>query len=267
MIQERTTELENKNLGLSKSQQAMSYLIEDANIVGEKLRDNVIQLENTNIELESFSYSVSHDLRAPLTRMDGFSKALLDFYGDKLDEKGKHYLNRIRVSSMKMSGLIDDLLKLSKITRHDIFIQNANITIIAKQVFDELLAANSDRKVEVIIKPLIECQCDPHLIKILLENIISNAWKFTANTDKANIEIGTKEVENIEVIYIKDNGAGFDMKYHNDLFKPFQRLHSDEKYTGTGIGLAIVQRIINRHKGKIWAESEIDIGTTFYFYV
>ncbi len=266
-MHENNIELKVRNNKISESKQALTNLLEDVNEASEKLREANTQLKNTNNELESFSYSVSHDLRAPLTRMDGFSKALLDFYSDNLDEKGKHYLNRIRVSSQIMAGLIDDLLRLSRITRHEILMQKIDISKIAKQVIDNLVNDNPEREVKAKIKELILIKCDPHLIKILLQNIISNAWKFTTNTEKSKIEIGTMEIENREVIYIKDNGAGFDMKYHDNIFKPFQRLHSDDDYKGSGIGMAIVQRIINRHSGKIWAESKVNIGTTFYFYV
>lgn len=271
---ERTAKLEEQNEKLRYSQQAMSFLIEDANVISEQHRKNVISLQNANEELESFSYSVSHDLRAPLTRMDGFSKALLDMYKHQLNDQGKHFIDRIRASSKTMAGLIDDMLALSRLSRHTIQLSLVNISELSHTIINNLIADDSNVKTDIKIQESIVLNGDEKLINILLENLISNAWKFAANKPTRKIEIGMVEIDDNQVVFVKDNGDGFDMKYHDTIFKPFQRLHSDTNFKGTGIGLAIVKRIVNRHNGKIWAKSEIEdlienkaSGTIIYFYV
>ena len=217
-------------------------------------------------EMEAFSYSVSHDLRAPLRSMDGFSKALLDIYGEKLDDRGKDYLRRIRESSQKMGELIDALLALSNIGRNEIKYQKIDISKISNEIISNLKKIHPERIVETKIAEGLEVTGDPVLLFTLLENLIGNAWKYSARKEKALIEIGEIIEDERKVILVRDNGAGFDMKYSDKLFRPFQRLHLPADFEGTGIGLATALRIIDRHNGKIWATSEPGKETTFYFY-
>ncbi|MCK4663269.1 MAG: PAS domain S-box protein [Bacteroidales bacterium] len=265
MIQERTAELNSKNKGLIESQQAMSFLIEDVNETRDKLRSLVNQLENSNRELESFSYSVSHDLKAPLRAIDGFSKILLEDYSSSLDKQGQHYLKRARAATQKMGQLIDVLLNLSRVGRKQLNIKEINIESIANEVYKSLEDERKERKINFIINKCPQINADYNLMQIALTNMLSNAIKFTKNKETAKIEIGSKTENKQTVFFIKDNGAGFDMKYEDELFSPFKRLHDADEYEGTGIGLAIVKRIINRHRGSIWVKSEINKGTTFYF--
>lgn len=220
------------------------------------------ELETVNREIEAFSYSVSHDLRAPLRSMDGFSQALIEDYADKLDAHGMDYLRRIRQGSQTMSLLIDDMLKLSRVTQAEIHYDKVNLSELVKSVADRLKASQPERQVELKIAPEITTRGDFALLRIALQNLLENAWKFTSGCPQAEIEFGSTETT---TFFIKDNGAGFDMAYADKLFTPFQRLHSDREYPGNGIGLAIVERIIRRHGGRIWGESKINQGTTFYF--
>lgn len=264
-IKIRTESLDLQKEHLKRSQKALSFLLEDMDEAREELLIANQYMRAANEELESFSYSVSHDLRSPLTRLDGFSKALLDLYGDKIDEKGKHYLERIRVSSQHMAALINDLLSLSRITRSDINKQKVNLSDISNKIIDEIKETNKARITEIQVEEGLMAFGDKTLIKSLLENLISNAFKFSRNKDITIIEIGkTIHKDNI-YFFVKDNGEGFDMQYYNKLFAVFQRLHSNEEFPGTGIGLASVSRIISKHNGKIHAESEIGKGATFYF--
>ena len=231
----------------------------------EKVRERTIQLEASNRELEAFSYSVSHDLRAPLRGMDGFSQALLEDYADKLDETARNYLNRIRNSTQKMAELIDDLLKLSKVTRVEIQLNRIDITEIVQEIMIELQQENPERIVNWKIHDLLKARADISLLKIVLRNLIGNAWKFTSKHPVANIEVGSFVKDGKTVYFVKDDGAGFDMTYSEKLFKAFQRLHALNDFDGTGIGLAIVGRIISRHGGRVWAEGVPEKGATFYF--
>ncbi|MCD4773042.1 MAG: PAS domain S-box protein [Bacteroidales bacterium] len=260
-------EIEKKTKNLKKSQQSLTYLLEDVNEARVELENSNRKLSIINKELEAFSYSVSHDLRAPLTRMDGFSQALLETYSDKLDEQGKHFLNRIRSSSRHMAKLIDDMLALSRISRKEIYRQQIHFSQIAKEVSDDLIKAYPKRKVDLKIEQGLSAYVDQKFIVILLENLFGNALKFTGKKKNAVIEFGKKTIDDKKVFFIKDNGAGFNMKYYNKIFVAFQRLHHEEDFPGTGIGLAIVQRIINKHNGKIWAESEEGKGSVFYFWL
>ncbi len=223
------------------------------------------ELEIANKELEAFSYSVSHDLRAPLRGIDGFSLAVLEDYGEKLDEQGKSYLNRIRKSSQLMGLLIDDMLKLSRTTRAEIHLEEVNLSEMAQSIAEELKQAQPERTAEFVIFPSVVVKGDKILLSALLRNLLENSWKFTGNIPEACIEFGTFKKNDGAVYFVKDNGAGFDMKYADKLFKPFQRLHSQTEYPGTGIGLANVFRIVRRHGGKVWAEGEQDKGATIYF--
>ncbi len=226
-------------------------------------------LKNINKELEAFSYSVSHDLRAPLRSIDGLSQALLEDYSDKLDEQGKDYLKRVRNASQKMSDLIDDILKLSRINKNELSIEKVNISELANEIVMELTRAFKKRDVlieNIFIEKNMFAFCDKKLMKIALENLIENAFKYTSKNIERIIEINVKFNENGEnIFYVKDNGVGFNMKFADKVFSAFQRLHSQNEFEGTGIGLATVKRILNRHHGRIWVESKEGQGTTFYF--
>jgi light-regulated signal transduction histidine kinase (bacteriophytochrome) len=223
------------------------------------------ELELVNKELEAFSYSVSHDLRAPLRSIDGFSQALLEDYEDKLEAQGKDYLGRVRAASQRMSQLIDDLLNLSRVTRAEVRYEKVNLSALAKAIAAELRETQPERRVEFVIGEDITAHGDSHLLRVLLENLLSNAWKFTSKHPRARIEFGAIQLEGRSLYFVRDDGAGFDMDYANKLFTPFQRLHTETEFPGTGIGLATVQRIIRRHGGTIWAEGEVEKGATFYF--
>jgi PAS domain S-box-containing protein len=230
-----------------------------------RVQERTEQLESVNQELEAFSYSVSHDLRAPLRAMDGFSKIMLDEYGGSLDEQGLDYLKRIRGASMRMTQLIDDLLKLSHISHSELKIRDVDLCALAGEVVGELRALNPDRQVEVTLMPQLVVRADRGMMHIVLENILGNAWKFTRKRETAHIELGVCWMNGEPVIFLKDDGAGFDMANAQKLFGAFQRLHSLKDFEGNGIGLAIVQRIIHLHGGKIWAEGAVNQGATFYF--
>jgi len=225
------------------------------------------ELQSANKELETFSYSVSHDLRAPLRSVDGFSQILLEDYSDALDEQGKHYLQRARASTQKMGQLIDDILNLSRIGRQAMKKKKINMVSIARETYNSLEDEWKGRKVDFNVHKCPPAAADLNLIKIVFMNLLSNALKFTGNRKEAKIEVGSETKDEQTVFFVKDNGVGFDMKYADKLFAPFQRLHRPEEYEGTGIGLANVQRIIHRHGGRIWVESKVGKGTTFYFTV
>ena len=267
LIRERTAELEKRVSEVEQLNSAMVNLMEDLRISNESLKTTTHQLANANKELEAFSYSVSHDLRAPLRSVDGFSQILLEDYLDTLDEKGKHYLERARAGTQKMGQLIDDILNLSRIGRQAMKMKKINIVSIAREVYNSLEDEWKGRKVDFNIHKCPPAAADPNLIKIVFMNLLSNALKFTGNRKEAKIEVGSETKDEQTVFFVKDNGVGFDMKYADKLFTPFQRLHRVEEYEGTGIGLAIVQRIIHRHGGRIWVESKVGKGTTFYFTV
>lgn len=231
----------------------------------EQLVSRTAQLESSNKELESFSYSVSHDLRSPLRGIDGWSLALLEDYGDRLDDKGRTYLNRVRSETQRMGSLIDDLLKLAKITRKEIEWKKVNLTDLANIVILRLKEEYAGKKIKFNVHPDLTTQGDSHLFEILLTNLIGNSCKFTSKVDEAQIEFGKTIVNGKDVFFIKDNGAGFNMANAQNLFGAFQRLHKQSEFQGSGIGLAMVNRIINLHQGRVWAESEVNKGATFYF--
>lgn len=232
----------------------------------ERVRDRTAQLEAANNELEAFAYSVSHDLRAPLRAIDGFSQAVVEDYGDELDETGHDYLQRVRGASQKMGSLIDDLLQLSRITRVELTRDRVDLSAMAREIVDELRAESPDRAVEVVIEPDLTADVDQRLMKTALANLLGNAWKYTGKLEDANIKFGSEVDERGRRVYhVVDNGAGFDMRYADKLFQPFQRLHREDEFPGTGIGLATVRRVIRRHGGDVWAEGAVDEGATFYF--
>lgn len=223
------------------------------------------QLEVANKELEAFSYSVSHDLRAPLRTVDGFSQVLLEDYADRLDDQGKEHLARIRQGCQQMGELIDDLLNLAWVIRHEIKTEPSDLVSIGQAVMQSLMKADPDRRVEFISPARLPVTGDPGLLRAALENLIGNAWKFTGKQKGGRIELGATQEGGETIYFVKDNGAGFDMSYANKLFGAFQRLHSQEEFPGTGIGLATVQRIVHRHGGRIWARGAVDAGATFQF--
>ena len=231
----------------------------------ELVEHRTAELAATNQELESFSYSVSHDLRAPLRGLVGFSQALLEDYTDKLDEQGKHYLSRISAAGQRMSELIDDMLTLSHVTRSQMQRETVDLSAMAKQIAAVLREGQAERKVEFVIPDGLVVAADKRLLEAALENLLGNAWKFTGGHPTATIEFGVTDVQNEQVYFVRDDGAGFDMAYVDKLFGAFQRLHTEEEFPGTGIGLATVQRIVRRHGGRVWGEGEIEKGATFYF--
>ena len=231
----------------------------------EQLKQSNTELEASNKELEAFSYSVSHDLRAPLRSMEGFSSALIEDYAEKLDEQGKKYLRHVQESSELMGHLIDDLLKLSRVTRSEMNYEEVNLSELVKKIAAELAAAEPGRKIELKIAPNITANGDRNLLRLALNNLLGNAWKFSSKVASPRIEMGITERNGKRAYFIRDNGAGFDMAYVDKLFKPFQRLHAASMFPGTGIGLATVQRIVRRHGGEVWAESKPGEGATFYF--
>ena len=231
----------------------------------QRVRERTTRLETANRELEAFSYSVAHDLRAPLRSIDGFSQALLEDCADKLDEEGKAYLGNVRESAQQMAQLIDDLLGLSRLSRAELSRSRIDLTDIARAVVARLQRDHPDRMVEFVVPEGVAAVGDERLLGIVLENLLGNAWKFTSKRSQARIEFGQRCEDGHSVYFIRDNGDGFDMAYVRKLFGVFQRLHSASEFEGTGIGLATVQRIIHRHGGRVWAEGEVDRGATFYF--
>jgi light-regulated signal transduction histidine kinase (bacteriophytochrome) len=234
-------------------------------LLTENLKEQTARLEDVNQELEAFSYSISHDLRAPLRRLDGFSQALLEEASDKLNDNEKGYLERIRSNSQLMAQLIDDLLNLSKLTRANIQYREVNLSQIAREILSIQQEQEHERHLDTHIEEGLIVQGDKNLLQIALQNLLLNAWKFTCNKDIANIEVGKLSLEGKEVYFVKDNGAGFNMEYVDKIFGAFQRIHRTDEFPGTGIGLAIVQRIIHRHGGKIWAEGQVNKGASIYF--
>jgi light-regulated signal transduction histidine kinase (bacteriophytochrome) len=231
----------------------------------EALRHAKTVAEAAGKELEAFSYSVAHDLRAPLRSIDGFSQALIEDCADRLDAEGRRYLKHVREAAQQMGQLIDDLLNLSRVTRAELRRERVDLSELARSVLATLKDAQPDRAVEWVIEDGLVAQADLRLLHVVLTNLLGNAWKFTAKRASARIEFAAKAGEHPPVFFVRDNGAGFDARYADKIFGVFQRLHTAREFEGTGIGLATVQRIIRRHGGRIWAEGEIDRGATFFF--
>lgn len=229
-----------------------------------RVRERTAQLEALNKELEAFSYSVSHDLRAPLRSIRGFTEVLLDRYAPQLDAKGQEFLKRVSDSSQHMDRLIEDLLKLSRVGRAELKKQAIDLTAITWSVIADLQKAEPERKVEITVQPGLRAYGDERLVRVALDNLLRNAWKFTGKVAEPEITIG-RTTDGERPFFVRDNGAGFDMTYASRLFGVFQRLHTSSEFPGTGVGLATVQRIINRHGGRVWAESKLNDGATFYF--
>jgi signal transduction histidine kinase len=225
----------------------------------------VEEVKRANAELEAFSYSVAHDLRAPLRAIDGFSQALQDGYADKVDEQGRHYLVRLCENSRRMGQLINDLLGLSRVTRGELRRAKFDLAAQAREIAARLQRSSPERSVAFVIPPSLPVNGDPNLMLAALDNLLGNAWKYTVRKERARIELGRERRDGYDVYFVRDDGAGFDMAFANKLFKPFSRLHSPDEFEGTGIGLATVQRIISRHGGRIWGEGRVGEGATFYF--
>lgn len=224
--------------------------------------------DHANRELEAFSYSVAHDLRAPLRSIDGFSNVLLADYSDKpLDQQGRHYLERVRAGTQRMGALIDDLLSLARLTRTPLTRERIDLTFLAQKIIGELAGRDSARNVDVQVADDLVILADRSLLVVMLENLLGNAWKFTSKQSLARIEVGQEEYGkgDEKVFFVRDNGAGFEMEYAKRLFAPFQRLHAEADFPGIGIGLATVHRIVARHAGRVWAEAKVGRGATFFF--
>jgi signal transduction histidine kinase len=232
----------------------------------QRVRERTRQLETAFGEMEAFSYSISHDLRGPLRGIDGFGHALLEEYGDRLDPQGRHYLERIRAGAQRMGGIMDDLLELSRLSRHAMVPAEVDLSAQVRQLVQELEQAGPEpRRVELAIQDGLRVQADPRLMRMVLGQLLSNAWKFTSRRDNARIEFGAAEDQGVPTFFVRDNGVGFDMAYAGKLFGAFQRLHDPADYPGTGVGLAFAQCILLRHGGRIWAEAAVDQGATFFF--
>ena len=243
-VAERTHELEERN---------------------EALRRNAAELAASNTELDAFAYSVSHDLRAPLRSIDGFSQVLLEDYAARLDEAGRDSLQRVRAATQRMGTLIDDLLKLARVTRAEMRTEAVDLSGMAQDIAAELQRTTPARQVEFAIAPGLGARGDPRLLRVALDNLLRNSWKYTAKQAQPRIEFASIQVNGTRAFMVRDNGAGFDMKYADKLFGVFQRLHSASEFEGTGVGLATVRRIITRHGGRTWAEGAVGQGATFYF--
>jgi light-regulated signal transduction histidine kinase (bacteriophytochrome) len=251
---------------LSDSQKAVINILDDFQIEKIKVEQTNQELILSNKELEAFSYTVSHDMRAPSRAINGFARIFEKKYADKLDEEGKALLNTIISEAIRMGQLIDDLLAFSRLGRKEVQKVKTDANAIVNAVLEELVREQEEyKKTKVIVNSLPHITCDMVLMRQVFTNLISNAMKFSSKKENAIVEIGYKEEGENFIFYIRDNGAGFDMKYYNKLFGVFQRLHDSHEFQGTGIGLAIVNRIVTRHGGKVWAESQLNIGSTFYF--
>jgi signal transduction histidine kinase len=256
---------ERQNLHLLEEIDERKRAVEESEQLAESLRRQTEELESANKELAAFSYSISHDLRAPLRGMDGFSQALLEDYGDQLDDTARDYLGRIRRASQRMADLIDAILTLSRATQGELRRRKVDLSALAEGVVEELRYTAPERDVQISVQSGIEVVGDERMLRVALQNLLGNAWKFTARCDSPDIAFGTTERDGKTVYYVQDNGAGFNMTYADRLFTAFQRLHRSDEFEGTGIGLASVRRIINRHGGDVWAESRPGEGATFYF--
>ncbi|ARV60702.1 histidine kinase [Nostocales cyanobacterium HT-58-2] len=246
-----------------------SVAVENVQVYSEleqRVRERTSQLEFLNQELQAFSCTISHDLRSPLRSILGFSELLQRKYNNQLDEQGKQYLNRVSTSAKRMNTQIDEMLSLHKLTRVEIKRATVDLSSIAKEILSSLKAVEANRQVETYVAEGLTVDGDPVLLRVMLENLLSNAWKYSSKVQQARIEVGmTTETDGSSVFYVRDNGAGFDMTRADKLFRPFQRLHSDNEFPGTGVGLASVKRIIQKHGGRIWVDAAVGQGVTFYF--
>ncbi len=264
-VQERTAKLAASNGELIREVAERKRAEDDIRKLNAQVVQRSAQLEASNKELEAFSYSVSHDLRAPLRGIDGFSQAVLEDYDEKLDDSGRSYLQRVRAASQRMSLLIDAMLNLARLTRAEIRTQTFDLSRIVSGILDDLQNMEPEREVECVVTPNLIATADPELLRAVLENLLGNAWKFTRDQSNPRIEFGHRQYKGQAAYFVKDNGAGFDMTYAHKLFGTFQRLHAYTEYPGVGVGLATVHRIIQRHGGQIWPEGVVNEGATFHF--
>lgn len=268
-IQQREAELQEANIALQAEIREHRVARDEVAALNQSLERRVAErtaeLETLNKELESFSYSVSHDLRAPLRSIDGFTAILQKNLADQLDEQGKGYMTRVRAATQRMGHLIDDLLSLSRTARSGMVRREIDLSHLAESILHDLQEGAPERIVKTTVASGMVVHADTELMRAVLENLLGNAWKFTAKKADARIDVGVKQEAGDTVYFVQDNGAGFDMKYVEKLFGAFQRLHATTDFEGTGVGLANVQRIIHRHGGKVWCEGEVDRGATFYF--
>lgn len=250
---------------LEESQRAFLNILDDIDVEKVKVASGNQQLEAANKELEAFTYSVAHDLRAPLRRIDGFAQLLAEDYSAGLQEEAQQYLRRVQEGTRQMGQLVDDLLNLARLGRKEVILQVTGLGSLVQEVLRDLKRETGDRAIEWKIQPLPFVECDPALMKVVFTNLLSNAVKYTRPREQSRIEVGTIEQDGRPVLFVRDNGVGFSMKYADKLFGVFQRLHRSEDFEGTGIGLATVQRIVYKHGGRVWAEAELDKGACFYF--
>lgn len=263
--QGRVVKLQGTCLDITDYREAIRKIQELNAELERRVAERTQQLAAANHELEAFSYSVSHDLRAPLRSIDGFSQALLEDYHDRLDDVGKDYLRRVRAASQHMATLIDDMLKLSRLTRGDLHRARVDLSRLARDAIEHLIRREPDRQVEVAIEEGVVACGDASLLGAVLQNLLENSWKFTRRHARARIAFGRTQRDGKPAYYVQDDGAGFDMAYRDKLFKPFSRLHGQAEFEGTGIGLATVQRIIHKHGGNIWVDAAVERGATFTF--
>lgn len=250
---------------ITQRKRAENEILELTQNLEQKVIERTQRLDALNKELEAFSYSVSHDLRAPLRAIDGFSQALLDDFTDRLDDKARHYLGRVRTATQRMGALIDDLLNLARVSRSTVSRKNLDLSRMAEEIVQELREHFPGRRIDVEIQPDMIVNADRSLLKVVMGNFLSNAWKYTSKRSHAHVHVGMVEEDGDTAVYVRDDGAGFDMRYAGKLFGAFQRLHATSEFEGNGIGLATVQRIVNLHGGRAWARGEVDKGATFYF--
>ena len=251
---------------LSRAMTVRRLRLENAELA-QRVLERTAELESANKELESFSYSVSHDLRAPLRAIAGYSRILLADYFTQIPAEAQHFLNGIAVNAQRMERLIEDLMRFSRLGQQRLSKQPVNISALVHEVLEELRRDEGDRQIEVREGQLPDSFGDPALLKQVFINLLSNAFKFTRRREQAVVEVGCRQQGGEKVYFVRDNGAGFEMRYAEKLFGVFQRLHSDEQFEGTGVGLSIAHRIIQRHGGRLWAEAEVEKGATFYFYL
>jgi len=265
LLQQQSELLEQRNSELQEAIQRSRHAEEEIKALNRHLEKQLTQLAEMNHELEAFSYTVSHDLRGPLGRIAGFSQAILESYAGSVDDKARMYLERIETSARGMCDLVEALLSFSRLTRTEMRTTEVDLSEIMRQLAAELQTREPERAVDVIIASGATAWGDPELLRAVLQNLLDNAWKFTRKHAAATIEFGVSAAGGETVYLLRDDGAGFDMQHRDKLFSPFQRLHSTKGFEGTGIGLATVERIIQRHGGRIWAESEVECGATFFF--